>query len=160
VGVRVLDDVVEEGGGDRLVVEAELGRDLRGAPGMKDEILAGPALLALVSARGEPEGPRDQVAIDTGVVRGDLCQQLVDELLMTLVSLDNCHTLIVRGGFPATSRRISGGGDAVPTVNEGRPWPGSGAERHAERPAVRRGYCSCWRAWRAVAPCGGVSGGH
>jgi hypothetical protein len=40
VGIRVLDDIVEERGGDRLVVEPELGADLGRAPRMEHEILA------------------------------------------------------------------------------------------------------------------------
>ena len=38
--IGVFDDVVEERRGDRLVVEPELGTDLGGAPGVKDELLA------------------------------------------------------------------------------------------------------------------------
>ena len=49
VGVGVLDDVVQERGGDRLVVEPQLGADLGGAERVVDELLAGPALLALVA---------------------------------------------------------------------------------------------------------------
>ena len=46
VGVGVLDDVVEERGGDRLLVEAQLGEDLRDAERVVDELLARAALLA------------------------------------------------------------------------------------------------------------------
>ena len=110
VRIRVLDDVVKQGGRDRLVVEPELRADLRRAPRMKHELLARPALLALVGARGEPERPRDQIAVDFRVVRGDFGQQLVDELLMTLVSLDYCHIPIVRRGF---SRSLGGASGAT-----------------------------------------------
>src|SRR5207247_11124747 len=103
VRLRVLGDVVEERSRDRLVVEPQLGGDLRCAPRVEDEFLPGSALLTLVGAGREPEGPRDQITVDVGVVGGDLGQQLVDELLMTLVCLDYCHTLIVRGAFPATA---------------------------------------------------------
>src|SRR5439155_1360884 len=122
VRARVLDDVVEQGGRDRLVVEPELGADLRGTPGMEDEVLAGTALLSLVGLRGEPERPGDQVAVELRVVRRDNRQQLIDELLMTFVNLDDCHTSIVRGAFQPPSSRISSGGDDVPMVNERRPW--------------------------------------
>ena len=56
-------------------------------------------LLALVRMRRKPEGPRDQLAVDLGVVGGHVGQQLVDELLMTLLSLDDCHNPIVRPAF-------------------------------------------------------------
>ena len=46
----VLDDVVEERGGDRLLVELELGEDLRDAERVVDELLARAALLPLVGA--------------------------------------------------------------------------------------------------------------
>src|SRR5438132_10014679 len=104
-----------------------------------------------MGTRGEPEGPRDQVAIDLRVVGRDLRQQLVDELLMTLVSLDYCHTPIVRGALPATPRRVSSGGDLVPMMNERRPWLGSGADESGRQPAARRGSCSCSTVSRARA---------
>ena len=78
VGVGVLDDVVQERGGDRLLVEVELGADLRDAPRVVDEVLAGAALLALVRVRGEGEGAREQVAVDVRVVGRDGRDQLVD----------------------------------------------------------------------------------
>jgi hypothetical protein len=74
---------------------------------MKDEVLPGTSLLTLVRTRGEAESPRDEVAIDVGVVRGDDRQQLVDQLLMTLLSFYDCHVAIVRRGFelpPAAAR--------------------------------------------------------
>ena len=46
VGLGVLDDVVEERGRDRLLVEPELGADACGADGMLDEVGARLALLA------------------------------------------------------------------------------------------------------------------
>jgi hypothetical protein len=106
LGVGVLDDVVQQGGGNRLVVETQLRADLRCAPGVQHEVLAGAPLLPLVGARGEPERACDQVAVDLRVVGGDVRQQLVDELLMTFLSLDNCHEPIVRRGplrLPGTS---------------------------------------------------------
>ena len=62
--VGVLDDVVEERGGDRLLVEAQLDADRRDADGMRDERLAGAALLALVGGGGEAEGARDELDVD------------------------------------------------------------------------------------------------
>ena len=67
--VGVLDDVVEERRGDRLLVEMELGADLRDRPGMVDERLAGAARLAAVTVLGEVERARDQLLVDAGVVR-------------------------------------------------------------------------------------------
>jgi hypothetical protein len=99
--VGVLDDVVEQCGGDRLVVELELRADLRRPPGVKHELLARAALLALVGLGGELEGPRDQVAVDVRVVGGDVGDQLVDELLMLFVSLENRHE-------PSVLRRFLG----------------------------------------------------
>ena len=75
---------MEERGGDRLLVEVELGADLGDAEGMLDEVLAGAALLALVGARGEVERPAQQLAIGVGDVRLDVSDQLVDEVLMAL----------------------------------------------------------------------------
>ena len=57
VGVGVLDDVVEERGGDRLLVEVELGEDLRDAERVVDELLARAALLAVVGAAPRTRTP-------------------------------------------------------------------------------------------------------
>ena len=51
LGLGVLDDVVEQRRGDRLLVELELGADLRDAERVVDELLARAALLALVRGR-------------------------------------------------------------------------------------------------------------
>jgi hypothetical protein len=58
---------------------------------MLDELLAGPSLLAGVGLRREPEGAGEQIAVDVGVVLGNLGDQLVDQVLMSLWSLENCH---------------------------------------------------------------------
>ena len=71
VGVRVLDDVVEERRGDRLVVQPQLGADLRGRPRVVDERLARPPDLARVRGGRELEGAGDQLLVDAGVVRLD-----------------------------------------------------------------------------------------
>src|ERR671937_1665882 len=96
---RVLDDVMEERGRDRLLVEAELGADLRRAPRVVDERLAGTPLLPLVRGGGEAERAREELAVDLRVVRGDLFEQLVDEVLMRSVSLENGHESSVLRGF-------------------------------------------------------------
>ena len=58
VGVGVLDDVVEQRGGDRRLVQPQLGEDLRDAERVVDELLAGAALLALVRACAANENAR------------------------------------------------------------------------------------------------------
>ena len=67
LGVRVLDDVVEERGGDRLLVEVELGAELRDRPRVVDELLARAARLAAVRALGEVERPADQLRSRPGL---------------------------------------------------------------------------------------------
>src|SRR5438094_704264 len=64
VAVGVLDDVVEERGGDRLLVEAQLRGDLGDGPRVRDEVLAGAALLTLVRGGGVAERAHEQVPID------------------------------------------------------------------------------------------------
>jgi hypothetical protein len=101
--VGVLDDVVEERCRDRLVVEPQLRTDLGSAPGMQDELLARPALLPLVGARGEGERTTDQLAVDLRVVGGHVRDQLVDELLMLFMSLEDGHRTSVLRRFWAPS---------------------------------------------------------
>jgi len=50
VDARVLDDVVQERGRERLLVQVELGADLGDAPRVVDELLPGAAELTLVGA--------------------------------------------------------------------------------------------------------------
>src|SRR5207253_10466905 len=106
--VGVLDNVVRERGGDRLLVEVELGADPRGAERMEHEVLAGPAMLPRVGLRGEAEGAQEQVAIDRRVVGGHLRDQLLDEVLMRLVGLENGHessVLRAFGGYSSPNAR-------------------------------------------------------
>ena len=107
VRVGVLDDVVQERRSDRLLVQPQLGTDLRGAPRMVDELLAGAALLSLVCGRGEAEGPREQVAVDVGVVSGDGRDELVDQLLVAFTCFEDRHRKIVLSGFLVPERRNS-----------------------------------------------------
>ena len=58
---RVLHDVMEEGGDDRLVIEAHLREHLRHLHGMVDVGLARCAALSLVGVGAEQEGPVDPV---------------------------------------------------------------------------------------------------
>src|SRR5215212_4965207 len=107
VGAGVLDHVVQERGGDRLLVQVELGADPGGAPRMVDEVLAGAALLALVRRRGETEGAGEQVAVDVAVVGSDALDQLVDELLVPFSRLDDRHEKSVLPPFPLPAARNS-----------------------------------------------------
>ena len=109
----VLDDVVEQRGGDRLVVEPQLGADLGGAERMKDEGLPGAALLALVRPGCEVERSREQVAVDGRVVRRDLGEQLLEEVFMTFGSFDYGHTRIVDRAPAVTVLPVSRGEDSA-----------------------------------------------
>ena len=95
----VLDDVVQERGRDRLLVEVELGADPRDAPRVVDELLAGAAYLAPVPLLGDLERPADQVAIDLRVVRLDAREQLLHEVLVMALGVDDRHDLSVRAEF-------------------------------------------------------------
>ncbi len=59
LNLGVLDDVVEQCCGNRFVVEAQPGADLRRTERMVDEVLARAALLSLVRARREIERARE-----------------------------------------------------------------------------------------------------
>ena len=67
VRVRVLDHVVQQRGGDRLLVEMELRTDARDAERVVDELLAGPPRLARVRALGELERPPQEVLSTSGL---------------------------------------------------------------------------------------------
>ena len=82
--VGVLDDVVQQRGRDRLLVEAELGADLRDPERVVDEVLARAPLLALVRALGERGTRARSVPVDVGQVALDLGDQLLDEVLVLL----------------------------------------------------------------------------
>ncbi len=103
VDLGVLDDVVEERGGDRLLVEAQLDADPRDADRVRDERLARAALLPFVGGGGETEGARDE--LDSGVVApysslgGQLGEEALEELLAPLTCLYRCHFLSVLRHF-------------------------------------------------------------
>jgi hypothetical protein len=82
---------MEQRSRDRLLVEMELGADLGDAERMLYECLAGSALLPFVGPRRERESPAEEVAIGVLDIRLDVLDQLVDEILMTLLGLDNGH---------------------------------------------------------------------
>jgi len=86
---------VQERGGNRLLVEPELGADLGGAEGMVDELLARAALLTVVRLGGELEGTANQIPIDLRVVGRHVGEQLLDEVLVPLKGVDNGHLLSV-----------------------------------------------------------------
>ena len=111
----VLDDVVEERGRDRLVVEPQLRADLRGAERVVDEGLARAALLARVRARREIEGPREQVAVDVVVVvvGRDLGHQLFEEVFVSFPSVDQGHAKIVVRTPPVTVLPVSPAKDSA-----------------------------------------------
>ena len=82
--VGVLHRVVEEGGGDRHVVEPEAGQDAGHRQRVADVGVAGAAHLVLVGLLGEVEGPLDPARLPLGVAlqegrqhRGDLRRRVV-----------------------------------------------------------------------------------
>ena len=78
----VLDHVVQERGGERRLVHPQAGEDLRRAPGVEDELLAGASHLPVVRVRGVVERAGDELPIGVRLVGLDLGDQLVDEILM------------------------------------------------------------------------------
>src|SRR5262249_61205717 len=77
-------------------VHLEAGEDLRGAPRVVDELLPGAPELPVVRGRGEVERPPQELLVRVGLVRLDLGQQLLDEIVM---SFEYRHQLSVPGGF-------------------------------------------------------------
>ena len=106
--VGVLDDVVEERGGDRLLVEVQAREDQRDAVRVVDEVLAGAPLLPVVRRRGEAERAAQQLAIDVRVVGRDLREQLFDKALISLVKLENRHESSVLRAVLRTCPRRKG----------------------------------------------------
>ena len=98
VAARVLDDIVEQRCRQRLLVEMERREDLRGAPRVPDEVLTGAAALPIVSPFCERECPAQQVLVDVRLVRGDVSDQLLDEVLVPFLGLDDGHVPSVDGG--------------------------------------------------------------
>ena len=96
LGLGVLDDVVQEGRGDRLLVEVELRADAGNTPGVVDELLAGSTHLPAVPLLRVLERPADQLAVDARVVRLDARDQLLDEVLVLPPGADDRHWLSVR----------------------------------------------------------------
>jgi len=99
---------VKEGGRDRLLIEAQAGADRRDADGVGDERLAGAAVLPLVSGGGEPEGARDELDVDVGVLSGELGEQPLEELFVPLAGFKGGHFPSVLPGFRANPRGRNG----------------------------------------------------
>jgi hypothetical protein len=102
---------VEQRGGDRLLVLAEIREDLRGTPRMPDERFARAALLPVVGLGGEAKRSREQVPIDVRVVGLDVRDQLVEQLLVLFARFEDGHRKSVLPGFPlpCLAARLEGG---------------------------------------------------
>ena len=74
---RVLDRVVEDRGGDGLVVELEVGEDPRDLDRMAEIGVARGALLGAVRLHREDVGAIDQPLVRVGIVGADLLDQFV-----------------------------------------------------------------------------------
>ncbi len=107
--VGVLDDVVEERGGDGLLVEPQAGADGRDADGVHDEGLPGAPLLPLVRRGGEVERLDDEVAVELAGVAVQLGEQRLEQLEMPLACLQRRHRFSV---LPRVSEVIDAGGTA------------------------------------------------
>ena len=72
-----------------------------------DELLSGAPCLALVRSLGEIEGAPEKVSVDLRVVRLDLGDQLVDEMLVMSLRVEDGHRLSVLSTFcePCRARR-------------------------------------------------------
>jgi hypothetical protein len=62
-----------------------------------------------VGRRGVRERPRQQLAVEVGVVLRNRREQLVDEVLVLLADVDDCHFFSVDRGI--SLQRIGGSGD-------------------------------------------------
>ncbi len=67
--VGVLDDIVQQGGGDGRGVEQLLGQDLCHRDAVRNEVLARHALLAPVGGRAEAERTVEQLEVEPVAVR-------------------------------------------------------------------------------------------
>src|SRR5437764_5852472 len=99
VGFGVLDDIVQERGGDRPLIESQLGAYLGRSPRVVDEVLARAPLLALVLLGGEAEGAPEQLPVDFRVIGRDVGDELVDQLVVPLTCFENRHGKSVLPAF-------------------------------------------------------------
>ena len=79
VATRVLDRVVKDCGGNRLVVELQVGEDARDLDRVAEIGVAGGALLVSVRLHGEDVGAVDQPLVRIGIVGA----HLLDEFVLT-----------------------------------------------------------------------------
>ena len=104
VGLGVLDDVVQESGGDRLLVEMQLCTDARDAERVMDELLARTARLARVCALCVLERAAEKLLVDVRVVRLDLGDELLDEVFAMPSRVEDSHGISVLSGVSRSSR--------------------------------------------------------
>ena len=76
--LRVLDDVVEQAGGNRHDVELHVGEQVRDLERVHEVGLAGMAHLSLVLEGGEHIGPPQQLDVGVGVVGPDLFYEVLE----------------------------------------------------------------------------------
>ena len=129
VGLGVLDHVVQQRCGDRLLVEVELRADQGDAERVVDERLAGAPHLAAVGALGLVERAADQLLVDARVVGLDACDQLVDEVVLVTLRIDDGHGLSLLVPF-----RVTGFGTPMPKEH----WVMGAFHRYLERRRVLR----------------------
>ena len=77
-GERVLDDVVEQAGGDAHGVELHVGEDVGDLERMDEIRLAGMADLSLVLQGREHVGPPEQLEVGVRAVAADLVEQVLE----------------------------------------------------------------------------------
>ena len=85
-GQGVLDDVVEQAGGDAHDVELHVGEDVGDLEGMDEVGLAGMADLSLVLQGREDVGPPEQLEVGVRAVGPDLFEQVLEANHRILVS--------------------------------------------------------------------------
>ena len=129
IGVGVLDHVVQQRGGNRLLVEVELRADQGHAERMVDERLAGAPHLTAVGALGLVERAADQLLVDARVVGLDARDQLVDEVVLMTLRIDDGHGLSLLVPF-----RVTGLGIPMPKEH----WVMGAFHRYLERRRVLR----------------------
>ncbi len=138
----VLHGVVQEGGGHRLGVEAELGHDRGHGHRVGDVGLAGAPELPLVGLHGRPAGVDDHRRLVLGAVRGELGQQGCEQ---SRGSADSSGLLEVahpgQGHHPSSATCL------------GKHWERQAAALWRQACGVRPEVSAC-----ASCPCAGAAG--
>ena len=98
IGLGVLEHVVKERSGDRLLVEMKLRADPCNTERVMDELLARPAGLPGMCALGELECATEKLLVDVRVVRLDLGNQLLDEVFAMPFFVEDTHEFSVLSG--------------------------------------------------------------